>query len=231
MGLHQNENIIENTLSVGKAQYKTLKEIVYKSLRDDILSGKLLPETSLNTSELSRKTKISRTPIREAIDKLVSVGLVQKVNHHEAKVASFLSDEIHEIYYMRAALEGIAARMAAQRMSVEDKKRLMSLAEESYACADEETDDKFFEINFKFHYLIYQNIKTPLIREIIDQFYTITQRYRKISYDLDNRKKQVSEEHMMIAKYIFEGNEIEAEKLGILHHANTISIIDCYFEK
>lgn len=227
----QNEISNGSTLNVGTSEYRTLQDIVYENLRDDILSGKLIPDTPLNTSELSRQTNISRTPIREAINKLASVGLVQKINHHEAKVASFMSDEIHEIYFMRAALEGIAARMAARNMSIENKKRLLNLAEASVKCIDEETDDHFFEINTEFHHLIYQNIKTPLIREIIDQFYTITQRYRKISYELDDRKRQVAEEHTMIAKYIYEGDEIQAQKYGNLHHANTISVIDSHFNK
>jgi DNA-binding GntR family transcriptional regulator len=228
---NQNDMMNESPISVGTSGYKTLQDIIYENLRDDILSGKLSPDTPLNTSELSRQTNISRTPIREAINKLASIGLVQKINHREAKVASFLSDEIHEIYYMRAALEGIAARMAAKNMSQKDKLRLLDLTKDTCEGANEMTDEHFFETNFEFHHLIYSSIKTPLIREIIDQFYAITQRYRKISYDLDDRKTRIAEEHSKIAQYIYEGNEIEAYNYGYLHHANTISIIDDHFKK
>lgn len=230
MRQNRNEFSDGSPITVETSEYKTLQDIVYENLRDDILSGKLSPDTPLNTSELSRQTNISRTPIREAINKLASVGLVQKINHREAKVASFMSDEIHEIFYMRAALEGIAARMAAKNMTMSNKLRLLDLAKESSECINEETDDHFSKVNNEFHHLIYQNIKTPLIREIIDQFYTITQRYRKISYSLENRKKQVAEEHSMMAKYIYEGNESKAEQYGNLHHSNTISIIDEHFK-
>lgn len=206
--------------------YQTLQDIVYQKLRNDILSGNLQPDAVLNTSELSRQTNISRTPIREAINKLASVGLVQKVNNHEAKVASFMSDEIHEIFYMRAALEGIAARMAARNMTIENKRHLLHLAEECVRCAKEDADEKFFEVNHEFHHLIYTSVKTQLIRETINHFYIITQRYRRIGYQLGERKRQVAEEHILMALAILEGNESKAEHFGNLHHTNTIMIID-----
>jgi DNA-binding GntR family transcriptional regulator len=195
-------------------------------LRDDILSGKLEPNTPLNSNELSKKMNISRTPIREAINKLISVGLVNQTNHKEAKVASFLSDEIHEIFYVRAALEGLAARMAARNMAQENKQKLMELAQKLMDCCDSMPEDEFSKNNREFHDLIYTSIKTPLIRELIDQFYIITQRYRMIGYGVKGRSKIVAEEHFKIAHYILIGDEINAEKYGVLHHTNTINLID-----
>lgn len=206
--------------------YQTLQDIVYKALRDDILSGKLGPDASLNTSELSRKMNVSRTPIREAINKLASVGLVDKINHREAKVAGFLSDEMHEIFYVRAALEGLAARLSAQYMPQADKVRLMQLAQILVDSVEEMTNEEFAENNHEFHHLIYESVKTPLIKELINQFYTITQRYRTIAYGITGRSKTVAEEHFKIAHYILTGDEVNAEKYGIAHHQNTILAIE-----
>ncbi len=208
------------------AGYQTLQDIVYEALRDDILSGKLEPDVPLNSNELSRKMNISRTPIREAINKLISVGLVNKTNHKEAKVASFLSDEIHEIFYVRAALEGLAARISARNMSQNNKEELMRLAQVLVDSGQEMTDKEFSENNKQFHHLIYASIKTPLIKELIEQFYIITKRYRMISYGVAGRSKNVAEEHFKIAHYILIGDESNAEKYGIIHHSNTINTID-----
>ncbi len=207
-------------------EYQTLQDIAYEALRDDILSGKLEPDAPLNSSELSRKMNISRTPIREAINKLISVGLVNQTNHKEAKVASFLSDEIHEIFYVRAALEGLAARMSARNMPQKSKEELMKMAQELVDFGEEMTDEDFSENNKQFHHLIYASIKTPLIKELIDQFYIITQRYRMIGYGVAGRSKNVAEEHFKIAHYILVGDEDNAEKYGIIHHSNTINTID-----
>lgn len=206
--------------------YQTLQDIAYKALRDDILSGKLEPDASLNTSELSRKMNISRTPIREAINKLASVGLVYKINHKEAKVASFLSDEMHEIFYIRASLEGLAARTSAKYMSQVNKDRLMQLAQLLVDSVEEMSNEEFSQNNYEFHHLIYESVKTPLIKELINQFYTITERYRTIGFGISGRNKDVADEHFKIAHYILVGDEANAEKYGIAHHRNTIIAID-----
>ncbi len=215
-------------LSVADAvsRHETLQDIVYKALRDDILSGKLEPDAPLNTNELSRKMNVSRTPIREAIEKLASVGLVVKVNHREAKVAGFLSDEMHEIFYVRAALEGLAARMSARYMQRDDKERLMQLAQSLVDAVNGMTDEEFARNNFQFHHLIYESVKTPLIKELINQFYIITHRYRIIAFGIAGRSQQVAEEHFKIAHSILIGDEESAEKFGIAHHNNTVAAIE-----
>lgn len=217
-----------SVLSVADAvgRYETLQDIVYKALRDDILSGKLEPDAPLNTNELSRKMNVSRTPIREAINRLISVGLVDKVNHKEAKVAGFLSDEMHEIFYVRAALEGLAARMSARCMQRDDKERLMQLAQSLVDTVNGMTDEEFSQNNYQFHHLIYESVKTPLIKELINQFYIITHRYRIIAFDIAGRSQQVAEEHFKIANSILIGDEENAEKFGIAHHNNTIAAIE-----
>jgi DNA-binding GntR family transcriptional regulator len=206
--------------------YKTLQDIAYEAIRDDILSGKLPPDSPLNSSDLSRQMNISRTPIREAINKLISVGLVKQTNYKEAKVASFLSDEMHEIYYIRAALEGLAGRMSARNMTKENKQKLKDLARELTANGDKMSDEEFSANNRTFHELIYTSIKTPLIKDLIEQFYIITQRHRMVGYGISGRSRNVAAEHKEMAQYIFDGDEDNAEKLGILHHTNTIKTIE-----
>lgn len=213
---------VANTVS----GYKTLQDIAYEAIRDDILSGKLPPDSPLNSSDLSRQMNISRTPIREAINKLISVGLVKQTNYKEAKVASFLSDEMHEIYYIRAALEGLAGRMSARNMTKENKQKLKELARDLLDKGDTMSDDEFSANNRNFHEMIYRSIKTPLIKDLIEQFYIITQRHRMVSYGISGRSRNVAEEHYKMAQYIYDGDEDNAEKLGILHHTNTIKTIE-----
>jgi len=206
--------------------YRTMTDIVYSKLRDDILSGKLPPETSLNASKIAEQMNVSRTPVREAINRLTSFGLVTQISHRESKVASFMGDEIHEIYYVRAMLEGLAARNAAKNMDPANKELLISIAQDSERIANSGDYEAFLENNRKFHTLIYQSLKTPLIRALCEQFYIITSQYRSIGFKLENRSATVAEEHLCIAKYIYIGDEENSEKYGILHHKNTVRFID-----
>ncbi len=58
--------------------YASLQDRVYMVLREKILSGELPPNAPLNTNQLSKQMNVSRTPIRDAVNKLVSVGLAEK---------------------------------------------------------------------------------------------------------------------------------------------------------
>lgn len=213
-----------------KSKYRSLMDIVYDQLQDDILSGKLPPNSPLNTSEIALNMKISRTPVREAINKLASVGLVNKTNHKESKVSSFMGDEIHEIYYVRAALEGLAARTAAKSMGQADKETLLLLARQSKQLAETGDLERFMENNYRFHHLIYKYVTTPLIRAVIEQFYIISRQYRNIGYELKDRNHSVSEEHTLIAESIYAGNEDDAEKYGRMHHQRTMMVIQEQFQ-
>jgi DNA-binding GntR family transcriptional regulator len=216
--MNQSNNFMENL----KAEHKTLQEIAYLAIRDRILAGELKPGDCLNSNELSRSMDISRTPVREAINRLVSAGLAEKATHKEAKVADFLSDQMQEIYYVRSYLEGLAARMSARKMPAEDKQRLLELAQDLLDYGESMTVEEFSQNNNSFHQLLYSSIGTPLLRELIDQLYVLTRRHRMVGYQMTGGSKRVAQEHFRLAYAILEGDETRAERAGIDHHSNTI---------
>lgn len=206
-------------------KYSTIKEIILNELRADLLSGKLVPEQILNINELCEKYNASRTPIREALNYLESIGLVEITNHKYIKVAKFLSDEVHEIYYMRAAISGLAAKLAAINMSKEEKQDLLDLVNESIEVLHKKDTETFLEYNREFHGRIADYIKTPLIKNLSEQFYTITERYRTLGLEVRS-DEQIITEHEMIAKAIYEGDEEKAEYHGRMHYINIIKNLD-----
>jgi DNA-binding GntR family transcriptional regulator len=91
-----------------------LSETTYDRLRDDIVHGVLRPNERLIEEELAEKLTVSRTPIRESFKRLAAEGLI--VNRRRGWVVYEHSlDEIKQIYETRTALEGYAARLAAER--------------------------------------------------------------------------------------------------------------------
>lgn len=214
-----------DTSSSVQTKYRTIKDIVLDYLREDLLSGKLEPEQVLNINELCQKYNVSRTPIREALNYLESMGLVEMVNHKCIKVAKFLSDEAHEVFYMRAAISGLASRLSAKNMSKEEKQRLLDIVSESAKMLQKKDIDGFLELNSEFHSLMANHIKTPLIRNLSEQFYIITRRYRVMGLEVRSNE-QLIQEHELIAKAIYEGDEEKAEYYGRIHYLNTIKFLD-----
>jgi len=211
--------------------HQTLYERVYEILRNDILSGKLPPNAPLNTNELSKVMHVSRTPVRDAVNKLVSIGLATKDSHKEARVANFMSDEMYEIFCVRASLESIAAHSAAKYMSTEEKENLLKLTErfeELYLSGD---DKAFMDLDEQFHFIIYQYLKTDLLKDLVEQLYVIAKQNRDAGYHIAGRSQQVVKEHEELALAIYHGDEEKIEKIATRHHANTILRLQEKFEQ
>ncbi len=207
-------------------RFQSLQDIAYNALRDSILNGNLKPGESLNTSELSRVMNISRTPIREAINRLCTMGLVDKQDHVEARVATFQTKEIYEFYYVRNALEGLASKNAANFLPMKERLRLRALADEMEECVDVDDTSCYFRVNHEFHTLIYSAVKTPMIVALLEQVLAITVRYRAFAHVLAQHGSWMIEEHRNIAESILAGDGDAAEKWSIKHNTFHLRLLE-----
>jgi DNA-binding GntR family transcriptional regulator len=93
-----------------------LGQQAYLSLRDAIISGELQPDEPLSEVALAQRLKISRTPVREALTRLVDDGLVRNLPGRGSRVSGISLTDVAEIFQLREVLEGLAARLAAQNV-------------------------------------------------------------------------------------------------------------------
>jgi DNA-binding GntR family transcriptional regulator len=141
-------------------------------IREAIIDGRLAPGQRLKEEELARELGMSRTPVREALLRLQSEGLVESLPRRGAIVRSYAVDELDEMYQLRAVLEGYAARRAATRISPEDVIRL----EDSCARFDRlRAEDDLLDLvqeNLFFHNVILEAAASdrlgPMVRKVID---------------------------------------------------------------
>jgi DNA-binding GntR family transcriptional regulator len=96
--------------------HPTLKDEVHRSLRGMIVSGKIEPGEKLGEAQLAAQLKVSRTPIREALRHLSEEGFIEYLPHCGARVLVPSPELASEMFLIREALEGIAAREAAKYM-------------------------------------------------------------------------------------------------------------------
>jgi len=117
----------------------TLRQQVLEVLRSAILSFQFKPGDRLIERELCEMTGVSRTSVREALRHLESEGLVQNLPNKGPMVATVTAAEAHEIYEVRRALEGLAARLFAERAGAAELAALdmaMTALERAFAAAD-----------------------------------------------------------------------------------------------
>lgn len=204
------------------APYLTLKDHVLRRLQEDILSCHYQPEQVLNVNELCERYQVSRTPIREAINSLASMGLLSMTNYRSIKVARLLSNEIHEIYYMRAAISGLSARLAAQNMPEEDIAYLRANLEDMRR--NIESQEEFLKYNRLFHLKIEEHIKTSIIASLSEQLYIVTRRHRQLGYEIRIGEDNLREHHRIV-EAIAARDPDKAEEYGRRHYMKTMELL------
>jgi DNA-binding GntR family transcriptional regulator len=132
-------------------------ERAYATVRDGILHGKYDAGSRLTEQDLARTAGVSRTPIREALRRLHSEGLVQFEPNHGAVVALYGLEQAEEIFELRALLEPISARRVAERATPGTISALRALAEQQLVESTRRTGEyllRIAELNDRFHRLI-----------------------------------------------------------------------------
>lgn len=99
-----------------------------RSLRDQILSGRIPAGTRLGEADLAERLAVSRTPVREALSRLAAEGLVDLVPNRGARVAAWTTDQLREIFELRLAVEPVVVARAVPRVDAADLDRLGELA-------------------------------------------------------------------------------------------------------
>ncbi len=201
-------------------EYRTKQELIYQELYDGIVDGRYRPGERLDLDAIAERVGTSRTPVREAIRRLESEGLVTSVPHRGTVVSQLSIDEIAELYHIRAVLEGLAARLAAGNLTDADADGLRSLCQEMRSDAVRQGDEAFLELNRQFHEIIYRAAQAPLLHEYIINLYASTSRYRRLTASSPGRLDEILDEHEELARALIAGDAAEAERVSNLHHEN-----------
>ena len=123
---------------------------LFQRLHDDVVSGVLDPGEPLVEATLARRYGVSRTPVREALNRLEHDGLIER-GHRSLRVRTRTPTEILEIYEVRITLEGLAARQAALHRTDLDLHRLRRAHEAMVALAPGAAPDERAVVNRAYH--------------------------------------------------------------------------------
>src|SRR4030042_7204254 len=145
----------------------TTQESVAHRLRQLIVSRELRPGERIVQSELAEQFGVSRTPIREALHKLASDGLVILSPHKGASVADFSISELDGIYSIRIALEGYGAYLAARQITNTDFDSLAALLDRMQEVFEEGDRWRLLEVNREFYALLYAIAKQHRLYDLI----------------------------------------------------------------
>jgi DNA-binding GntR family transcriptional regulator len=125
--------------------------MAYEFLKSSVLSGHFNPGERLTEEHLAKKLGVSRTPVREALHKLESEGLIKPLETRGFIVSRDSKDEVEELFELRAILEGYALRIISEKISEEDLKQLDRLVAGAEDALRRKRMEEVFKWNTKFH--------------------------------------------------------------------------------
>jgi DNA-binding GntR family transcriptional regulator len=189
---------------------------VFKEMEAQILSGHFKPRERLVEMDLLSTFGVSRTVIREAIKKLEAKGLVRTIPYRGAVVSDLTVEEIEEIYFVRAHLEKIAARLVLDHVTGKEIEHLKKLSRQVERHLREKTN-RMIEMDSEFHQVLFKICRNRYLYEMIDFLRTQAYVVRFNAWSLPHRIEQSILEHREIIKAIEERNLSRLQKLIVKH--------------
>lgn len=171
---------------------KSYKEAAYDEIKERIISGAYKPGEVLNERELSKDFGISRTPIREALQKLSFEGWILNEPNKKNEVRNFDLDYIIQTQKVRAALEILAIQEAFDNINDEDIMNLESILKKQKSAKDY---NEFIKIDRDFHEFIYKKSKNQVLLSLMDNINDIVRHFGLLALDMPGRTKETIKEH------------------------------------
>ncbi len=194
-----------------------IRKNVFEYLRHEILRGQLNHGERLIETEIAKKLKISRTPVREAFRKLENEGLVEYSAGRGVAVSKFSKEDIDDLYAIRGALEGLAARLAAERISKEQVKDLKGLLKEMAACYKKKDFRRAVQLHTVFNELIYRAARNRRLYDLSCRFHEYTEKSQLRSLAVPGRVEAIQEEHEAIVQALERGDAKKSEEAVRFH--------------
>jgi DNA-binding GntR family transcriptional regulator len=188
----------------------------YDLLKQEILNGDLQPGQKLVETTLAERLLVSRTPIREALNRLEQDGLAERQSRGGYLVRQRSPEEILDIYETRCVLEAMAGRVAAERRTDHDLRRLGWIAEMGET-VDTEDHNAMAEYNRQFHRAVWRAARNETLLDLLQRLDLHLGRYPETTLSYPGRWNESLAEHQELLAAITKRDATEAEKVAYRH--------------
>jgi DNA-binding GntR family transcriptional regulator len=191
--------------------HASLTEKAYQTLVHKIVTLDLEPGSVLTESRLMHELKIGRTPIREAIQRLIAEGLVTHLHHRGMLVAEIRAADVAQIYEFRAQIEGFAALRAATRMTPEQLQELQRIHAEMDRSAVETDTETFVAQDRRFHELLARGADNRYLETVLLNIYNLHLRLWYFLFKRQGGLRETVHEHQQLIEALIRRNPDAAE--------------------
>jgi DNA-binding GntR family transcriptional regulator len=190
-----------------EAQGVDRKDDLSRIIEDEILDGILAPGERLDERALAERFGVSRTPVREALNRLSAGGLIEIRRNAGIFVASMTLAKVLELYEAVSEIETVVTRLATRRATPEQRRQILALANEFEEWARQDDIDLFAAKNVAFHAYIY----AAGHNRYLEQQAVLARRriwaFRRMHFRVPGRMQASTREHIALAEAIASGDE------------------------
>ena len=195
---------------------------VFVEIENNILNGKYKSGHNLTEKGLADELGVSRTPIREALRQLELEGLVKSIPNKGVIVTGITHQDIEDIYSIKMSIEGLAARLATQRIDEEELTSLEEIVDLTEFYLKKNDFDRLLKLDSEFHETIFKASKNWPLKNMLRNLHNYVKGARINSISSPGRANKMLEEHKRILEAIKEKNPDKAEELTKEHIVNTM---------
>jgi DNA-binding GntR family transcriptional regulator len=196
---------------------QSVVERLFDRMRNHIIEGRFAPGQRLVEADLTEQFKISRGPLREAVRRLAAEGLVDITHNRGARVKKLDHGEVISLYEVREVMEGLAARLAAERASAAERKEIKASFQDMAKALSANNIRGYIAMNSQFHALILNASGNAVLTAAITRLQTPVLRLQFESMMTEKVVRESFEEHREIVDAIVGKNPDKAELL-MRHH-------------
>ncbi len=200
-------------------EYKTIAQRVYEQLRREILDGDLGGGSRIKQEEITARLGVSRTPVREAIQRLEAEGLVRFIRRGSAVVSAIPRREIEEIFELRALLEGYAAEKAADALNAKALAKLHNLIKEMDDCHSAKDVRRLTLKNEDFHKTICALARNDTLLRMLSQIWRDIRRLRRNYLVTAAGHAESTRDHRALVAALQQGDKKSIQKI-VQEHAD-----------
>ncbi|HBP65459.1 MAG TPA: GntR family transcriptional regulator [Desulfosporosinus sp.] len=197
------------------------QDSVFSILRKAILDKKLEPGQRLVERNIAEQMGISRTPVREAIHKLILERLVTHIPRKGVVVSGFTKADIIEILVIRTSLEALICSIAAVKVRPRELERLESLNQQIIDEHGKGNLKKSNQLNDRFHEIIYKVAESPRLYDFLNTLHEYISKFTQVAYSKPGRLEEVRVEHKGIIEALRCKDSAGAEAAAKRHAENS----------
>ncbi len=196
---------------------KPLKDKVYQSLRHEILTGKIPGGTHTTETSIAKHLNVSRTPVREAMQRLVQEKLIISLPRAGYIIETLTDEDIQDLFTTRFEIEVLVVKKAIQFITVDELNLLGDNIDQTRACINSGELQKITDLDLEFHSMLYKASRSKTLYRICRHLGDLTMKYRHGLNLVRDLWKEAITNHTTIYQALLEKDEVKAVQAIQVH--------------